>query len=57
LREKRIQTGTIRPIRVDHTDFSKWLLKLIHSWPQAEKVCSRSAWVIYGEMTEITHVI
>ena len=32
LREKRIQTGTIRPIRVDHTDFSKWLLKLIHSF-------------------------
>ncbi len=25
------QIGTIRPIRVDHTDFFKWLLKLIHS--------------------------
>ena len=27
----RIQIGTIRPIRVDHTNFFKWLLKLIHS--------------------------
>ncbi len=25
------QIGAIRPIRVDHTDFFKWLLKLIHS--------------------------
>jgi hypothetical protein len=24
----------IRPIRVDHTDFFKWLLKLIHSWKE-----------------------
>jgi len=27
----RFQIGAIRPIRVDHTDFFKWLLKLIHS--------------------------
>ena len=25
------QIGAFRPIRVDHTDFFKWLLKLIHS--------------------------
>jgi len=25
------QIGSIRPIRVDHTDFSKWILKLLHS--------------------------
>jgi hypothetical protein len=24
--------GAFRPIRVDHTDFFKWLLKLIHSY-------------------------
>jgi hypothetical protein len=30
--EARFQIGVIRPIRVDHTDFFKWLLKLIHSW-------------------------
>jgi hypothetical protein len=29
--EARFQIGVIRPIRVDHTDFFKWLLKLIHS--------------------------
>ena len=29
--EARCQIGAIRPIRVDHTDFFKWLLKLIHS--------------------------
>jgi hypothetical protein len=28
--KERFQIGAIRPIRVDHTDFSKWLLKLIH---------------------------
>ena len=31
LRIDRIQIGTIRPIRVDHTIFFKWILKLIHS--------------------------
>ena len=29
--EPRIQIGMIRPIRVDHTNFFKWLLKLINS--------------------------
>jgi hypothetical protein len=28
---KGFQIGVFRPIRVDHTDFFKWLLKLIHS--------------------------
>ena len=32
--EARFQIGAIRPIRVDHTDFFKWLLKLIHSWQE-----------------------
>ena len=31
--QSRIQIGTLRPIRVDHTKFCyKWLLKLIHSF-------------------------
>jgi len=28
---QRFQIGVFRPIRVDHTDFFKWILKLIHS--------------------------
>ena len=28
----RTQRGMFRPIRMDHTDFFKWLLKLIHSF-------------------------
>jgi hypothetical protein len=33
------QIGVIRPIRVDHTDFFKWVLKLIHS-TRARRLCT-----------------
>jgi hypothetical protein len=51
-------TVVIRPIRVDHTDFFKWILKLMHHYPNDMNhdyiltLCDFYSYRLIGKLTD-----